>query len=51
MITDDRIRLIGNGVFYTPLIQTLLGSRRMEELKRSLISKTLPIHPLQSAPQ
>jgi oxygen-independent coproporphyrinogen-3 oxidase len=49
-ITDRSIRLIGDGVFYTPLIQTLLGSKRVEELKRSLISKTLPIHPSQSAP-
>jgi oxygen-independent coproporphyrinogen III oxidase len=39
-ITDERISLIGDGVFYTPLIQGLLGSSRVEELKRSLIAKT-----------
>jgi oxygen-independent coproporphyrinogen-3 oxidase len=42
-ITGDRIALKGDGVFYTPLIQTLLGARRTEELKRSMISKTLEI--------
>jgi oxygen-independent coproporphyrinogen III oxidase len=51
VITDDRIRLTGDGVFYTPLIQTVLGSKRVEELKRSLISKALPIYPQLSATQ
>ena len=42
-VTGDRISLTGDGVFYTPLIQSILGARRTEELKRSMISKTLEI--------
>jgi len=44
-ITDDSITLIGDGVFYTPLIQGLLGATRVEEIKRSLIAKTLGTSP------
>ncbi len=44
-ITGDRISLTGDGVFYTPLIQGLLGATRVEELKRSLIAKTLNTSP------
>lgn len=32
-ISSDRIRLVGDGVFYTPLISTLLGASRVDELK------------------
>jgi len=35
-VTTAKIRLVGDGVFYTPLIQTLLGSRRTETLMTSL---------------
>jgi oxygen-independent coproporphyrinogen-3 oxidase len=31
-ITPASIRLVGDGVFYTPMIQTLLGLRRTQEL-------------------
>ena len=34
-ITPDRLTLVGDGVFYTPLIQGLLAHERMEELRRS----------------
>ena len=34
-ITTDRLTLVGDGVFYTPLIQGLLAQERMEELRRS----------------
>ena len=40
-VTDERISLIGDGVFYTPLIQTLLGARRAEALKRGVIGRNL----------
>ena len=33
-ITSDRLTLVEDGVFYTPLIQGLLASERMEELRR-----------------
>lgn len=33
-ITPDRLALVGDGVFYTPLIQGLLAHDRMEELRR-----------------
>ena len=34
-ITAERLTLVGDGVFYTPLIQGLLSHERMEELRRS----------------
>ena len=34
-ITSDRLTLVGDGAFYTPLIQGLLAHERMEELRRS----------------
>jgi oxygen-independent coproporphyrinogen-3 oxidase len=34
-VTSDHLTLIGDGVFYTPLIQGLLAQERMEELRRS----------------
>jgi oxygen-independent coproporphyrinogen-3 oxidase len=34
-LTSDRLTLVGDGVFYTPLIQGLLAHDRMEELRRS----------------
>lgn len=34
-IAPDRLSLVGDGVFYTPLIQGLLAHERMEELRRS----------------
>jgi oxygen-independent coproporphyrinogen-3 oxidase len=40
-VTDERVSLIGDGVFYTPLIQTLLGARRAEALKRGVIGRNL----------
>src|SRR5205814_18622 len=43
VVDDDRISLVGDGVFYTPMIQTYLGSSRAEELKRSLVSKSLQL--------
>jgi oxygen-independent coproporphyrinogen-3 oxidase len=42
-VTPDKISLIGDGVFYTPLIQTMLGSARTDKLKSSLIARILPI--------
>jgi oxygen-independent coproporphyrinogen-3 oxidase len=34
-LTPDRLTLVDDGVFYTPLIQGLLANERMEELRRS----------------
>lgn len=46
LVTDERISLIGDGVFYIPLIQSLLGATRVEELKRSLIARTVGSSPV-----
>jgi len=40
-ITRARLELVGDGVFYTPLIQSLLARERIEELRRSTFA--LPI--------
>jgi len=37
-IKDDRIALVGDGVFYTPLIQGLLAQTRLEEMRQSRTS-------------
>jgi len=34
-ITPDEIRLVGDGVYYIPMIQTLLSQERLEELRAS----------------
>jgi oxygen-independent coproporphyrinogen-3 oxidase len=34
-VKDDRIELIGDGVFYTPLIQSLLAQARLDEMRRT----------------
>jgi oxygen-independent coproporphyrinogen-3 oxidase len=34
-VTDERIALIGDGVFYTPLIQGLLAQARLQEMRQS----------------
>jgi oxygen-independent coproporphyrinogen-3 oxidase len=33
-VTSEKISLIGDGIYFTPLIQTLLASKRIEELQR-----------------
>jgi hypothetical protein len=33
-ITDEHIALVGDGVFYTPLIQGLLARARLEEMRQ-----------------
>jgi oxygen-independent coproporphyrinogen-3 oxidase len=38
----SRIRLVGDGVFFAPLVQTVLGMKRIRELSRSL-SRSLPV--------
>jgi oxygen-independent coproporphyrinogen-3 oxidase len=42
-ITDDRITLIGDGVYYTPMIETMLGKDRIEVLKKQLKQTLLPV--------
>jgi oxygen-independent coproporphyrinogen-3 oxidase len=34
-VTPDRLMLVGDGVFYTPLLHGLLAHERMEELRRA----------------
>lgn len=34
-ITDGKVTLVGDGVFYTPLIQSLLARERMEEMRQA----------------
>jgi oxygen-independent coproporphyrinogen-3 oxidase len=34
-VTSARLELVGDGVFYTPLIQSLLAHERVQELRRS----------------
>jgi len=34
-ITQEKVMLVGDGVFYTPLIQGLLAQERMEEMRKS----------------
>jgi oxygen-independent coproporphyrinogen-3 oxidase len=34
-VTASRIQLVGDGVFYTPLIQSLLARDRVLELRRT----------------
>ena len=34
-VTPARLELVGDGVFYTPLIQSLLAQERVQELRRS----------------
>ena len=36
-ISPERIELIGDGVFYTPLIQGLLARARVEELRKNKV--------------
>jgi oxygen-independent coproporphyrinogen III oxidase len=36
-VTADKIRLVGDGPFYTPLIQTLLAEKRYETLRQRVV--------------
>lgn len=38
-VTADNIRLVGDGPFYTPLIQTLLAEKRYETLRQRVVHK------------
>lgn len=37
-ITDDKIRLVDDGPFYTPMVQTLLAEQRYKELRRRMVN-------------
>lgn len=39
-IEDRRLRVVGDGVFYTPMIQTLLARQRIAELSRARAAKS-----------
>jgi len=38
-ITPEKIRLIGDGPFYTPLIQTLLAEKRYSQLRERMVAE------------
>jgi oxygen-independent coproporphyrinogen-3 oxidase len=38
-ITPEKIKLIGDGPFYTPLIQTLLAEKRYSQLRERMVSE------------
>lgn len=38
-ITDEKIKLIGDGPFYTPLIQTLLAEKRYNQLREKMVAE------------
>jgi oxygen-independent coproporphyrinogen-3 oxidase len=38
-VTPQKIKLIGDGRFYTPLIQTLLAEKRYHDLREKLVSE------------
>ena len=37
-ITPEKIKLVGDGPFYTPLIQTLLAEKRYDQLRERLVA-------------
>ena len=37
-VQGEHLTLIGDGVFYTPLVQGLLAADRLEELRRSRVA-------------
>jgi oxygen-independent coproporphyrinogen-3 oxidase len=50
-ITPEKIRLVGDGPFYTPLVQTLLAEARYKELKEHMAdapARTATVFPLRS---
>jgi oxygen-independent coproporphyrinogen-3 oxidase len=38
-ISDQKIKLVGDGPFYTPLIQTLLAEKRYSDLREKMLAK------------
>lgn len=42
-ITAEKISLVGDGPFYTPMIQALLAEKRYRDLRQSLVGKAQPI--------
>ncbi|MND02084.1 hypothetical protein D3C83_213350 [compost metagenome] len=38
-ITPEKIRLVGDGPFYTPLIQTLLAEKRYSQLRERMVAE------------
>jgi oxygen-independent coproporphyrinogen-3 oxidase len=40
-VTPDRIKLVGDGPFYTPLIQTLLAEARYRELRGRMVAEAI----------
>jgi oxygen-independent coproporphyrinogen-3 oxidase len=38
-IAPDRIKLVGDGPFYTPLIQTLLAEKRYTQLRERMVAE------------
>jgi len=38
-VTPEKIRLVGDGPFYTPLIQTLLAEKRYSQLREQMVAE------------
>ena len=38
-ITPEKIKLVGDGPFYTPLIQTLLAEKRYSQLRERMVAE------------
>src|SRR5262249_53352924 len=43
-VTNARVDLVGDGVFYTPLIQALLAQERVVELRKSMVAAAVIEH-------
>ena len=42
-VTPEAIRLVGDGPFYTPLIQTLLAEKRYNQLREGMVAEVLGV--------
>ena len=38
-VTPDKIKLVGDGPFYTPLVQTLLAEKRYRILREKMVAE------------
>jgi hypothetical protein len=52
-VSDDRVTILGDGLFYLPLIQNALGHDRLEQMRhsRTETTKTVAQEPTVALPQ
>ncbi len=48
-VTPDKISLVGDGPFYTPMVQTLLAEERYRDLRERLVRKAKVSQPSMAA--